>query len=192
MKKLKHIIVLLTLAAIALCACSRETPLQRALSTIKSEFGIDLKNESITVERLAYTYDDGNIFGEGFAAYKIGFTQDASEIGRRKTTGLNVAVFIQSGIFRRTGNGNFVVTAAVYDKTAFHAEFFERLCDRFDQSRVVNADDGIDLARQNGVELPAAPDGTPFAYKSENQGLNRVFLLYYSTENTAYLITLDA
>lgn len=44
MKKLKHIIVLLTLAAIALCACSRETPLQRALSTIKSEFGIDLKN----------------------------------------------------------------------------------------------------------------------------------------------------
>lgn len=89
MKKLKHIIVLLTLAAIALCACSRETPLQRALSTIKSEFGID-------------------------------------------------------------------------------------------------------LARQNGVELPAAPDGTPFAYKSENQGLNRVFLLYYSTENTAYLITLDA
>ena len=78
MKKLIHIIVLLTLAAIALCACSRETPLQRALSTIKSEFGIDLKNESITVERLAYTYDDGNIFGEGFAAYKIGFTQDAS------------------------------------------------------------------------------------------------------------------
>ena len=66
-----------------------------------------------------------------------------AEIGRRKTTGLNVAVFIQSGIFRRTGNGNFVVTAAVYDKTAFHAEFFERLCDRFDQSRVVNADDGI-------------------------------------------------
>ena len=40
--------------------------------------------------------------------------------------------------------------------------------------------------------LLAAPDGTPFAYKSENQGLNRVFLLYYSTENTAYLITLDA
>lgn len=78
MKKLKYIIVLLTLAAIALFASSRETPLQRALSTAKSEFGIDLKNESITVERLAYTYDDGNIFGEGFAAYKIGFTQDAS------------------------------------------------------------------------------------------------------------------
>ena len=78
MKKLKYIIVLLTLAAIALCACSRETPLQRALSTAKSEFGIDLKSENITVERLAYTYDDGNIFGEGFAAYKISFTQDAS------------------------------------------------------------------------------------------------------------------
>ena len=138
MKKLKHIIVLLTLAAIALCACSRETPLQRALSTIKSEFGIDLKNESITVERLAYTYDDGNIFGEGFAAYKI-------------------------------------------------AHFAG-----LDTTPDINADDGIDLARQNGVELPAAPDGTPFAYKSENQGLNRVFLLYYSTENTAYLITLDA
>lgn len=145
MKKLKHIIVLLTLAAIALCACSRETPLQRALSTIKSEFGIDLKSESVTVERLAYTYDDGNIFGEGFAAYKISFTQDAS------------------------------------------AHFAG-----LDTTPDINADDGIDLARQNGVELPAAPDGTPFAYKSENQGLNRVFLLYYSTENTAYLITLDA
>ena len=53
MKKLKYIIVLLTLAALVLCACSRETPLQRALSTTKSEFGIDLKSESITVERLA-------------------------------------------------------------------------------------------------------------------------------------------
>mgnify|MGYP001043224985 FL=1 len=63
MKKLKYIIVLLTLAAIALCACS-QTPLQRALSTIKSEFGIDLKNESITVERLAYTYDDGNTYDD--------------------------------------------------------------------------------------------------------------------------------
>lgn len=144
MKKLKYIIVLLTLAAIALCACS-QTPSQSALSTIKSEFGIDLKSESVTVERLAYTYDDGNIFGEGFAAYKIGFTQDAS------------------------------------------AHFAG-----LDTTPDADADDGIDLARQNGVELPAAPDGTPFAYKSENQGLNRVFLLYYSTENTAYLITLDA
>lgn len=142
MKKLK--IVLLTLAAIALCACS-QTPSQSALSTIKSEFGIDLKNESVTVERLAYTYDDGNIFGEGFAAYKIGFTQDAS------------------------------------------AHFAG-----LDTTPDADADDGIELARENGVELPAAPDGTPFAYKSENQGLNRVFLLYYSTENTAYLITLDA
>lgn len=145
MKKLKYIIVLLTLAAIALCACSRETPLQRALSTIKSEFGIDLKNESVTVERLAYTYDDGNIFGEGFAAYKISFSQDDS------------------------------------------AHFAG-----LDTTPDINADDSIDLARQNGVELPAVPDGTPFAYKSENQGLNRVFLLYYSAENTAYLITLDA
>lgn len=99
----------------------------------------------MTVERLAYTYDDGNIFGEGFAAYKISFSQDAS------------------------------------------AHFAG-----LDTTPDINADDGIDLARQNGVELPAAPDGTPFAYKSENQGLNRVFLLYYSTENTAYLITLDA
>ena len=57
MKKLKYIIVLLTLAAIALCACS-QTPSQSALSTIKSEFGIDLKTESVTVERLAYTYYD--------------------------------------------------------------------------------------------------------------------------------------
>ena len=144
MKKLKYIITMLTLAAIALCACS-QPPSQSALSTIKSEFGIDLKNESITVERLAYTYDDGNIFGEGFAAYKIGFTQDAS------------------------------------------AHFAG-----LDTTPDINADDSIDLARQNGVELPAAPDGTPFAYKSENQGLNRVFLLYYSAENTAYLITLDA
>ena len=144
MKKLKYIIVLLTLAAIALFACS-QTPLQRALSTTKSEFGIDLKSESVTVERLAYTYDDGNIFGEGFAAYKIGFTQDAS------------------------------------------AHFAG-----LDTTPDINADDGIDLARQNSVELPAVPDGTPFAYKSENQGLNRVFLLYYSAENTAYLITLDA
>lgn len=144
MKKLKYIITMLTLAAIALCACS-QTPSQSALSTIKSEFGIDLKNESITVERLAYTYDDGNIFGEGFAAYKIGFTQDAS------------------------------------------AHFAG-----LDTTPDINADDSIDLARQNGVELSAAPDGTPFAYKSENQGLNRVFLLYYSAENTAYLITLDA
>lgn len=144
MKKLKYIITMLTLAAIALCACS-QTPSQSALSTIKSEFGIDLKNESVTVERLAYTYDDGNIFGEGFAAYKIGFTQDAS------------------------------------------AHFAG-----LDTTPDADADDGIDLARQNGVELPAAPDGTPFAYKSENQGLNRVFLLYYSAENTAYLITLDA
>lgn len=144
MKKLKYIITMLTLAAIALCACY-QTPLQRALSTTKSEFGIDLKSESVTVERLAYTYDDGNIFGEGFAAYKIGFTQDAS------------------------------------------AHFAG-----LDTTPDINADYGIDLARQNSVELPAAPDGTPFAYKSENQGLNRVFLLYYSTENTAYLITLDA
>lgn len=111
----------------------------------KSEFGIDLKSESVTVERLAYTYDDGNIFGEGFAAYKIGFTQDAS------------------------------------------AHFAG-----LDTTPDADADDGIELARENGVELPAVPDGTPFAYKSENQGLNRVFLLYYSTENTAYLITLDA
>ena len=82
-----------------------------------------------------------------------------AEIGRRKTTGLNVAVFIQSGIFRRTGNGNFVVTAAVYDKTAFHAEFFERLCDRFDQSRVVNADDGIVGMRRIGQRAEDVEDG---------------------------------
>ena len=82
-----------------------------------------------------------------------------AEIGRRKTTGLNVAVFIQSGIFRRTGNGNFVVTAAVYDKTAFHAEFFERLCDRFDQSRVVNADDGIVGMRRIGLRADDVEDG---------------------------------
>ncbi len=144
MKRLKYIITMLTLAAIALCACS-QTPSQSALSTIKSEFGIDLKTESVTVERLAYTYDDGNIFGEGFAAYKIGFTQDAS------------------------------------------AHFAG-----LDTTPDADADDGIELARENGVELPAVPDGTPFAYKSENQGLNRVFLLYYSAENTAYLITLDA
>lgn len=144
MKKLKYIIVLLTLAAIALCACS-QTPSQSALSTIKSEFGIDLKNESVTVERLAYTYDDGNIFGEGFAAYKISFSQDA------------------------------------------YAHFAG-----LDTTPDADADDGIELARENGVELPVVPDGTPFAYKSENQGLNRVFLLYYSSENTAYLITLDA
>lgn len=144
MKKLKYIITMLTLAAIALCACS-QTPSQSALSTIKSEFGIDLKNESVTVERLAYTYDDGNIFGEGFAAYKISFSQDDS------------------------------------------AHFAG-----LDTTPDADADDGIELARENGVELPAVPDGTPFAYKSENQGLNRVFLLYYSTENTAYLITLDA
>ena len=144
MKKLKYIIVLLTLAAIALCACS-QTPLQCDLSKAKSEFGIDLKSESVTVERLAYTYDDGNIFGEGFAAYKISFSQDAS--------------------------ANFA---------------------GLDTTPDADADDGIELARENGVELPAVPDGTPFAYKSENQGLNRVFLLYYSAENTAYLITLDA
>ena len=144
MKKLKYIIVLLTLAAIALCACS-QTPLQCALSTAKSEFGIDLKSESVTVERLAYTYDDGNIFGEGFAAYKISFSQDAS------------------------------------------AHFAG-----LDTTPDADADDGIELARENGVELPAVPDSTPFAYKSENQGLNRVFLLYYSAENIAYLITLDA
>lgn len=123
MKKLKYIIVLLTLAAIALCACSRETPSQSALSTIKSEFGIDLKTESVTVERLAYTYDDGNIFGEGFAAYKISFSPDAS------------------------------------------AHFAG-----LDTTPDADADDGIELARQNSVELPAAPDGTPLPIKAKTKG----------------------
>lgn len=144
MKKNICIVCVLALMLCGLCACS-QTPEQRAMSIAKEKLGLDLSGKC-TVEELYYTYDDGNIFGEGTAEYRLSFDGDAS--------GLFASLDTLPDI-----NGNDAVRKA---------------------------------AAMDGIYLPETKDGTPFAYTSKNNELNWVLLLYYSEENTAYMITCDA
>lgn len=144
MKKNICIVCALALMLCGLCACS-QTPEQRAMSIAKEKLGLDLSGKC-TVEELYYTYDDGNIFGEGTAEYRLSFGGDAS--------GLFASLDTLPDI-----NGNDAVRKA---------------------------------AAMDGIYLPETEDGTPFAYTSKNNELNWVLLLYYSDENTAYMITCDA
>lgn len=144
MKKNICIVCVLALMLCGLCACS-QTPEQRAMSIAKEKLGLDLSGKC-TVEELYYTYDDGNIFGEGTAEYRLSFDGDASELFSSLDTLPDI-------------NGNDAVRKA---------------------------------AAMDGIYLPETKDGTPFAYTSKNNELNWVLLLYYSEENTAYMITCDA
>ncbi len=144
MKKNICIVCALALMLCVLCACS-QTPEQRAMSIAKEKLGLDLSGKC-TVEELYYTYDDGNIFGEGTAEYRLSFDGDASELFASLDTLPDI-------------NGNDAVRKA---------------------------------AAMDGIYLPETKDGTPFAYTSKNNELNWVLLLYYSEENTAYMITCDA
>lgn len=144
MKKNICIVCALALMLCVLCACS-QTPEQRAMSIAKEKLGLDLSGKC-TVEELYYTYDDGNIFGEGTAEYRLSFNGDASELFSSLDTLPDI-------------NGNDAVRKA---------------------------------AAMDGIYLPETKDGTPFAYTSKNNELNWVLLLYYSEENTAYMITCDA
>lgn len=144
MKKNICIVCALALMLCGLCACS-QTPEQRAMSIAKEKLGLDLSGKC-TVEELYYTYDDGNIFGEGTAEYRLSFNGDASELFSSLDTLPDI-------------NGNDAVRKA---------------------------------AAMDGIYLPETKDGTPFAYTSKNNELNWVLLLYYSEENTAYMITCDA
>lgn len=144
MKKNICIVCALALMLCGLCACS-QTPEQRAMSIAKEKLGLDLSGKC-TVEELYYTYDDGNIFGEGTAEYRLSFDGDASELFSSLDTLPDI-------------NGNDAVRKA---------------------------------AAMDGIYLPETKDGTPFAYTSKNNELNWVLLLYYSEENTAYMITCDA
>ena len=76
MKKNICIVCALALMLCGLCACS-QTPEQRAMSIAKEKLGLDLSGKC-TVEELYYSYDDGNIFGEGTAEYRMSFDGDAS------------------------------------------------------------------------------------------------------------------
>lgn len=144
MKKNICIVCALALMLCVLCACS-QTPEQRAMSIAKEKLGLDLSGKC-TVEELYYTYDDGNIFGEGTAEYRLSFDGDASGLFSSLDTLPDI-------------NGNDAVRKA---------------------------------AAMDGIYLPETKDGTPFAYTSKNNELNWVLLLYYSEENTAYMITCDA
>lgn len=144
MKKNICIVCALALMLCGLCACS-QTPEQRAMSIAKEKLGLDLSGKC-TVEELYYTYDDGNIFGEGTAEYRLSFNSDASGLFSSLDTLPDI-------------NGNDAVRKA---------------------------------AAMDGIYLPETKDGTPFAYTSKNYELNWVLLLYYSEENTAYMITCDA
>ena len=144
MKKNICIVCALALMLCGLCACS-QTPEQRAMSIAKEKLGLDLSGKC-TVEELYYSYDDGNIFGEGTAEYRLSFDGDASELFSSLDTLPDI-------------NGNDTVRKA---------------------------------AAMDGIYLPETKDGTPFAYTSKNNELNWVLLLYYSEENTAYMITCDA
>lgn len=144
MKKNICIVCALALMLCVLCACS-QTPEQRAMSIAKEKLGLDLSGKC-TVEELYYTYDDGNIFGEGTAEYRLSFNSDASGLFSSLDTLPDI-------------NGNDAVRKA---------------------------------AAMDGIYLPETKDGTPFAYTSKNNELNWVLLLYYSEENTAYMITCDA
>lgn len=115
------------------------------MSIAKESFGLDLSGKC-TVEELYYSYDDGNIFGEGSVEYKLSFDSDASVLFASLDTLPDI-------------NGNDAVRKAV---------------------------------AMDGIYLPETGDGTPFAYTSKNNELNWVLLLYYSGENTAYLIKSDA
>ena len=144
MKKNICIVCALALMLCGLCACS-QTPEQRAMSIAKEKLGLDLSGKC-TVEELYYTYDDGNIFGEGTAEYRLSFDGDAS------------------GLFSS-----------------------------LDTLPDITANDAVrKAAAMDGIYLPETKDGTPFAYTSKNNELNWVLLLYYSEENTAYMITCDA
>ena len=144
MKKNICIVCALALMLCGLCACS-QTPEQRAMSIAKEKLGLDLSGKC-TVEELYYTYDDGNIFGEGTAENRLSFDGDASGLFSSLDTLPDI-------------NGNDAVRKA---------------------------------AAMDGIYLPETKDGTPFAYTSKNNELNWVLLLYYSEENTAYMITCDA
>lgn len=144
MKKNICIVCVLALMLCGLCACS-QTPEQRAMSIAKEKLGLDLSGKC-TVEELYYSYDDGNIFGEGTAEYRLSFDGDASGLFSSLDTLPDI-------------NGNDAVRKA---------------------------------AAMDGIYLPETKDGTPFAYTSKNNELNWVLLLYYSDENTAYMITCDA
>lgn len=144
MKKNICIVCALALMLCVLCACS-QTPEQRAMSIAKEKLGLDL-SDKCTVEELYYSYDDGNIFGEGTAEYRLSFDGDASGLFSSLDTLPDI-------------NGNDAVRKA---------------------------------AAMDGIYLPETKDGTPFAYTSKNNELNWVLLLYYSEENTAYMITCDA
>ena len=144
MKKNICIVCALALMLCGLCACS-QTPEQRAMSIAKEKLGLELSGKC-TVEELYYTYDDGNIFGEGTAEYRLSFDGDASGLFSSLDTLPDI-------------NGNDAVRKA---------------------------------AAMDGIYLPETKDGTPFAYTSKNNELNWVLLLYYSEENTAYMITCDA
>lgn len=144
MKKNICIVCALALMLCGLCACS-QTPEERAMSIAKEKLGLDLSGKC-TVEELYYTYDDGNIFGEGTAEYRLSFDGDASGLFSSLDTLPDI-------------NGNDAVRKA---------------------------------AAMDGIYLPETKDGTLFAYTSKNNELNWVLLLYYSGENTAYMITCDA
>ncbi len=144
MKKNICIVCALALMLCGLCACS-QTPEERAMSIAKEKLGLDLSGKC-TVEELYYTYDDGNIFGEGTAEYRLSFDGDASGLFSSLDTLPDI-------------NGNDAVRKA---------------------------------AAMDGIYLPETKDGTSFAYTSKNNELNWVLLLYYSEENTAYMITCDA
>ena len=77
MKRKISIICVLALLLFGLCACSKTPPEERAMSIANESFGIDLSGKC-TVEELYYSYDDGNIFGEGTAEYKLSFNYDVS------------------------------------------------------------------------------------------------------------------
>lgn len=145
MKKNICIVCVLALMLCGLCACSRTPPDERAMSIAKEKLGLDLSGKC-TVEELYYTYDNGNIFGEGTAEYRLSFDGDASGLFSSLDTLPDI-------------NGNDAVRKA---------------------------------AAMDGIYLPEPEDGTPFAYTSKNNELNWVLLLYYSEENTAYMITCDA
>lgn len=144
MKKNICIVCALALMLCGLCTCS-QTPEERAMSIAKEKLGLDLSGKC-TVEELYYTYDDGNIFGEGTAEYRLSFNSDASGLFSSLDTLPDI-------------NGNDAVRKA---------------------------------AAMDGIYLLEPEDGTPFAYTSKNNELNWVLLLYYSEENTAYMITCDA
>lgn len=144
MKKNICIVCALALMLCGLCACL-QTPEQRAMSIAKEKLGLDLSGKC-TVEELYYSYDDGNIFGEGTAEYRLSFDGDASGLFSSLDTLPDI-------------NGNDAVRKA---------------------------------AAMDGIYLLEPEDGTPFAYTSKNNELNWVLLLYYSEENTAYMITCDA